>query len=247
MNIVVTSTPAAAADLTARAVAGLLARDPQLVLGLPTGRTPVPFYRTLVALHRRGRADFAQATTFNLDEFHGLDASHPGSYHAYMRAHLFDHVNLSPARTHLIDGAARDWRAEVARYDRRLAGAGGLDVVVLGIGRNGHIGFNEPADRIVAQAHRVRLHPGSRRDNAHLFGRRWTDVPAYALSMGLASILQARLVLLLATGAAKARIVSRALAGPITTQVPASLLQLHPASIAILDRAAAAKLPPALT
>ena len=242
-----TSTPAAAADLAAHAVASLLSRDPQLVIGLPTGRTPVPFYRTLVALHRRGVADFAAATTFNLDEFHGVESSHPGSFHAYMSTHLFDHVNLSPARTHLIDGAARDWRAEIARYDRTLAGAGGLDVVVLGIGRNGHIGFNEPADRLVAETHRVRLHPGSRRDNAHLFGGRWADVPGYALSMGVASILQARLILLLATGSSKARIVSRALAGPITTRVPASLVRLHPASIAIVDRAAAANLPAPIT
>jgi glucosamine-6-phosphate deaminase len=247
MNIVVTSTPAASADLAAHTIAALLSRNPQLVLGLPTGRTPIPFYRTLVALHRRGRADFAQATTFNLDEFHGIAASHPGSYHAYMRRHLFDHVNLSPARTHLIDGAARDWRAEVARYDRTLARAGGLDVVVLGIGRNGHIGFNEPADRLVAHTHRVRLHGESRRDNAHLFSGRWTDVPTHALSMGLASILQARLILLVATGAAKARIVARALAGTITTRVPASLVRLHPASLAILDRAAAAHLPADLT
>jgi glucosamine-6-phosphate deaminase len=247
MKIVVTSTPAAAADLAADVIASLLSRDPELVLGLPTGRTPLPFYRSLVARHRQGRADFSRATTFNLDEFVGIDAAHPGSYHSYMKSHLFDHVNLSPARTHLIDGAARDWRAEIARFDRLLAQAGGLDAVVLGIGRNGHVGFNEPADRLEAKTHRVRLHAGSRRDNAHLFGGRWTDVPPFALSMGVATILRARFLLLLATGRAKAQIVARALTGSITTGVPASLVQLHPASVAIVDRAAAAKLPRDLT
>ena len=242
-----TSTPSVAADLAAQSIAALLSDDPRLVLGLPTGRTPIPFYRSLVALHRQGRADFSRATTFNLDEFVGIDAAHPGSYHSYMKTHLFDHVNLSPRRTHLIDGAARDWRAEIARFDRLLARAGGLDVVVLGIGRNGHIGFNEPADRLEARTHRVRLHAGSRRDNAHLFGGRWTEVPALALSMGLAPILRARFLILLATGSAKARIAARALTGPITTRVPASLVQLHPASIAVLDRAAGARLPVSLT
>ena len=247
MHIVVTSKASAAAELTARIVAALLARNPRLVLGLPTGRTTIPFYRSLVALHQRGEADFAQATTFNLDEFAGIDARHPASYHAYMRAHLFDHVNLAPARIHLPRGDARDWRAEIARYERALAEAGGMDVVVLGIGRNGHIGFNEPADRLDARTHRVKLHATSRRANAHLFGGRMRDVPGHAISMGLATILEARLVLLLATGSDKARILSRALAGPITTRVPASLVRLHPAAVAVLDQAAAARLPSGVT
>jgi glucosamine-6-phosphate deaminase len=243
MHIVVTSTPKAAAALTAEIVAGLLARHPSLVLGLPTGRTPVPFYRSLVGLHRGGRADFARATTFNLDEFLGVPAQHPGSYHAYMRTHLLDHVNLRRSHAHLPDGAAPDWRAEIDRYESALARAGGLDAVVLGIGRNGHVGFNEPADALDARTHRVRLHPATRRANAHLFGGRPRDVPEYALSMGIGTILQARLIVLLATGESKSRIVARALAGSITTRVPASLVRLHPAAVAILDRAAAAKLP----
>jgi glucosamine-6-phosphate deaminase len=247
MNIVVTSNANAAAKLAARIVAALLARTPRLVLGLPTGRTTIPFYRSLVALHQRGEADFAQATTFNLDEFAGVDAGHPGSYHAYMRAHLFDRVNLAPERIHLPRGDAGDWRAEIARYERTLAGVGGMDVVVLGIGRNGHVGFNEPADRLDARTHRVKLHAASRRANAYLFGGRTREVPAYAISMGLATILEARLVLLLATGPDKARIVARALAGPITTRVPASLVRLHPAGVAVLDRAAAARLPAHVT
>jgi glucosamine-6-phosphate deaminase len=247
MHIVVTPKANAAAELAARIVAALLARKPRLVLGLPTGRTTIPFYRSLVALHQRGEADFAHAATFNLDEFAGVEASHPGSYHAYMRTHFFDRVNVAPERIHLPRGNARDWREEIARYERALADAGGMDVVVLGIGRNGHIGFNEPADRLDARTHRVRLHAASRRANAHLFGGRTRDVPAYAISMGLATILEARLVLLLATGSGKARIIARALAGAITTRVPASLVRLHPAAVAVLDRAAAARLPSGVT
>ena len=187
-----TSTANAATDLAAEIVAALLARNPGLVLGLPTGRTPVPFYRSLVALHRRGGADFARATTFNLDEFIGVAANHPGSYHAYMQRHLFDQVNLSRSRTHLPNGSSRDWRDAIDRYEATLARAGGLDAVVLGIGRNGHIGFNEPGDRLVATTHRVLLHAPTRRANAHLFGGKVKNVPKYALSMGLATILQAR-------------------------------------------------------
>jgi glucosamine-6-phosphate deaminase len=224
-------------------VAAAVNRSPGLVLGLPTGRTPIATYEEIGELHAAGRVSFAGVSTFNLDEFVGVDASHPGSYHAYMRTHLFDRVNVAPGRIHLPLGHARDWREEIARYERALADAGGMDVVVLGIGRNGHIGFNEPADRLDARTHRVRLHAASRRANAHLFGGRTRDVPAYAISMGLATILEARLVLLLATGSGKARIIARALAGAITTRVPASLVRLHPAAVAVLDRAAAARLP----
>jgi glucosamine-6-phosphate deaminase len=160
-----------------------------------------------------------------------------------MRAHLFAHVNLAPARTHLLRGDARDWRAEVARFERRLADAGGLDLAVLGIGMNGHVAFNEPAPALVARTHRVRLATASRRAHAGGFANRWQDVPTHALSMGIGTILSARRLVLLAMGPHKARIIGRALTGPVTTHVPASLLQVHPDVIAVLDRAAAARLP----
>jgi glucosamine-6-phosphate deaminase len=230
----------AAADL----VVDTLGRIAAPVLGLPTGRTAVPLYEALVARHRAGQADFARAVTFNLDEFAGLPADHPGSYHTFMREHLFQHVNLAPNRTHLLRGSVKDWRAEMARYERRLADLGGLDLAILGIGLNGHIAFNEPAPALIARTHRVRLAPSTRRANAASgFNNRWQKVPTHALSMGIGTILSARRVILVATGAHKASIVARALTGPVTTRVPASLLQVHPDVVVVLDRAAATRLP----
>jgi glucosamine-6-phosphate deaminase len=160
-----------------------------------------------------------------------------------MNAVFFDHVNLPPARAHMPDGRAKNWRREIARYEDRIARAGGLDLVILGVGGNGHLGFNEPGPALHAHTHRVALLPETRRANAHLFGGRWQDVPSHALSMGIGTILTARHVVLLATGASKARVVARALSGPITTHLPASLLQIHPNVVVVLDRDAASGLP----
>ncbi len=239
MHVVTHATASRAASAAAALVLQRLSQHPSLVLGLPTGETPVPMYRALVRAYRAGRADFSRATTFNLDELFGMGKGDEGSYRSYMEAHLFDHVNISSRRAHVPDGRSADWRHEVARYDRQIERAGGLDMIVLGLGRNGHIGFNEPAAQLQAHTHRVALQPGTRRANARLFGGRWRAVPAHGLSMGMGAILGARRVILLVTGAAKARMVERALAGPITTHVPASLLQAHPDVIVILDRAAA--------
>lgn len=226
----------------ARLVLQRLRSTPPLVLGLPTGATPVPLYRALVRAHRNGRADFSRATTFNLDEFVGVGLGDPGSYRTFMETHLFAHINLPARRAHVLDGRASNWRDEAHRYEDRIARAGGLDIVILGIGRNGHIGFNEPGPSLDARTHRVALRRDTRRANANLFGGRWQDVPTHALSMGIGTILGAREVVLLATGAVKARIVARALEGPVSTRVPASLLQAHPNVRIVLDRSAAAAL-----
>jgi glucosamine-6-phosphate deaminase len=243
MRVVIQSTAERVAAAVAQFIATALQATPDLVLGLPTGRTPIPLYRALVRLHEAGEADFSRAATFNLDEFVGLSADHAGSYHAFMRTHLFDRVNLRPERRHVLDGTARNWRAEAAAYERRMAELGGLDLAIVGVGRNGHVGFNEPARTLVARTHRVKLERSTRRANAHLFGGRTSRVPSHALSMGIGTIFGARGVILLATGRDKATIVRRALAGPVTTSVPASLLQTHPNGLAVLDRAAAARLP----
>jgi glucosamine-6-phosphate deaminase len=231
------------ADALARALAHdlakRLARNPALVLGLPTGRTPIPFYRELVRLHRGKRADFSRATTFNLDEFLGLEPADPHSYRAFMQRHLFDHINLAPRRTHFLNGATGDVTRECARYERAIARAGGIDVQILGLGLNGHIGFNEPGRALAARTHCTRLKPATRRANAALFGNRLAAVPHHALSMGMATILQARRIVLIATGASKARCVQRMIAGPLTPRLPASFLQLHPRAEVWLDRAAA--------
>ena len=228
----------AAARALARRVAGAIEANPRVVIGLPTGRTPLAFYRELVAQHARG-ADFGEVTTFNVDEFVGIPASHPGSYRSFMEEHLFRHVNVRPERRHFLNGTAPDAEAECRRYEEEIAGAGGIDLQILGIGTNGHIGFNEPAPALAARTHRVTLTLETRRSNASLFGGNPANVPPEALSMGMATILHARAIVLLATGKAKAGCVERVVNGPLTTELPASFLQLHDDVNIMLDAPAA--------
>jgi glucosamine-6-phosphate deaminase len=234
------------ADDVARAVAArvadALAARPSLVLGLPTGRTPIATYAELRRLHAAGRADFSRASTFNLDEFAGVAASHPGSFRTFMTTHLFDSVNVAPSRIHFLDGTAPDLDAECARFEAEIGDAGGLDLQILGIGGNGHIGFNEPGEELVAATHRVTLADSTRRDNAALFGGNPAQVPREALSMGMGTILKAATILLIATGERKAQCIERTVRGPVTTRLPASFLQLHPRAEFYLDRAAASRL-----
>ncbi|MEO8077330.1 MAG: glucosamine-6-phosphate deaminase [Acidobacteriota bacterium] len=235
-------TDRAAARALARRIVAAVTVNPWLVLGLPTGRTPVALYHELATLHAHGRADFSRVTTFNLDEFLGIPASHPGSYRAFMERHLFDHVNIAAERRHFLDGSAPDPEDECRRYERTIAAAGGIDLQVLGIGTNGHIGFNEPAHELEARTHRVTLKPETRRSNASLFNGDAAAVPPEALSMGMATILRARSIVLLATGRSKAGCVERVVNGPLTTDLPASFLQLHHDVDVMLDTAAAEKL-----
>jgi len=229
----------ALARALARDLARRLRRNPRLVLGLPTGRTPIPLYDELVRLHAAGRVTFSRATTFNLDEFLGLDARDPRSYRSFMQHHLFDHVDLTRRRIHFLNGATDNVAGECARYERTIARVGGIDLQILGLGLNGHVGFNEPARALAAQTHCVRLTSASRRANAAIFGNRVRAVPRRALSMGMATILHARRLVLIATGASKARCVERMINGPVTPRLPASFLQLHTNAEVWLDRAAA--------
>ena len=238
LRIRVFATPAAAARALAADIARALHSNPRLVLGLPTGRTPIPLYRELVALCRAGRVDFSRAITFNLDEFLGIDAQDPRSYHAFMRRHLFDQLNISRQRVHLLNGRASSVARECERYERAIARAGGIDLQILGLGTNGHVGFNEPGSALVARTHRTRLSPSTRRANAGLFGGRMSAVPREALSMGMGTILRARRIVLIATGASKAGCVRRMIEGPVTTRLPASFLQLHANAEVWVDRAA---------
>ena len=242
MRIRVFPNPGALACALALDIARKLAQAPNLVLGLPTGRTPIPLYRELVRLHQAGGIDFSRAATFNLDEFLGLSPRDPRSYRAFMQRHLFDHVNLPPRRIQFLNGATRDVDRECRRYERAIERAGGIDLQILGLGMNGHIGFNEPARALVARTHCTALKPATRRANATLFGNRTGAVPREALSMGMATILQARRIVLLATGVTKARCVQRMIEGPVTPRLPGSFLQLHRCAEIWLDRAAAANL-----
>jgi glucosamine-6-phosphate deaminase len=202
------------------------------VLGLATGSTPIPIYADLVARHRAGRLSFADVTTYNLDEYYPIGPLDSNSYRAFMHTHLFGHVDLAPNRAHVLDGTVPEaFAAEhCAAFDRWIEADGGLDLQLLGIGRNGHIGFNEPSDLPVAQALRLptrlaALHPVTIEDAARDFGGDPANVPRRALTLGVAPILGARAILILALGANKAAAVSRAIRGPMTAEVPASLLQ----------------------
>jgi glucosamine-6-phosphate deaminase len=236
----------ATADAVARALASniaeSIAQQPHIVLGLPTGRTPIPLYRELVRGHREGRIDFGRAATFNLDEFLGLARTDPRSYRAFMQKHLFDHVNVPRRRIHFLNGTAPDIQRECQRYERAVRRLGGIDLLILGLGANGHIGFNEPGRALAALTHCTTLRRATRRANAALFGGRVNAVPRQALSMGMSTILYSKRIVLLATGAGKAACVARMLEGPVTPQIPASFLQLHRHAEVWLDRAAASRL-----
>jgi glucosamine-6-phosphate deaminase len=227
LNVRVFASELEAAAACAALVAVAVREKPSLVLGLPTGRTPLNAYRELVALYRRGQVDFSRVTTFNLDEFLGLAPDDPSSFRAYMERHLFQHVNLAPERIHFFDGSAERAERECARYDVQLAAAGGLDLLLLGIGPNGHVAFVEPGESLQAGSHRARLSRESRQAVASFFGDDAWKVPMAALTLGMAALLQARRVILLAFGVNKAAAVTAMLRGPITPLCPASFLQLH--------------------
>lgn len=223
----------ALAEALATHIIEKIRRTPALVLGLPTGRTPLALYRRLAA--RAQEADWSRVRTFNLDEFVGTGGGEPGSYRALMDAELFDHVGVPPEGRGFLDGRASDLDGECRRYEQEIAAAGGIDLLVLGIGGNGHIAFNEPGDTLIARTHRVALDPQTRAANAWLFAGDLSRVPQEALTMGMATILQARAIALVATGPGKAEAVQQALEGPVTTRLPASFLQLHPAWSVWLD------------
>jgi len=239
LRITVLPDERALAKQEAERIAAALAAKPDLVLGLPTGRTPVRLYHELGVLASQGRVDFSRATTFNLDEFLGIPWSHPGSYRTFMEQHLFSRVNIAPERIQFLNGAAPDPEAECRRYDDAVESVGGIDLQLLGIGTNGHIGFNEPARELAGRSHRVTLKASTRRSNAALFGGDLSSVPMEALSMGMATILHGKQLVLLATGKSKARCIERLVNGPLTTKMPASFLQLHRDVELVLDQAAA--------
>lgn len=237
MNIHIYETEELLDEAAAGLIGGLVRLNPRAVLGLATGSTPIGIYRRLVRDCRAGLVSFKGVTTFNLDEYVGLSADHPASYHMFMREHLFDHVDLPADAAHLPNGAAPDLDAECRRYEALIEAKGPIDLQILGIGNNGHIAFNEPARELVPGVHVVELAESTRRANARFFDDP-KDVPKLALTMGVGSIFRARTILLVAKGKDKAEAIRRALKGPVTTECPASLLQLHPRVVCMLDQEA---------
>ena len=222
-------------------IAAQLLRKPDSILGLATGSSPIPTYDALVDMYRSGVLDFSRVTSFNLDEYVGLQPDHPCSYHAFMQEHLFSRVNIRPENVHIPDGSAEDLAAAARAYDAAILAAGGIDLQLLGIGRNGHIGFNEPGEHFIYGCHKVALSGSTIAANQRFFASE-ADVPRYAVSLGVGSIMQARQVLLIATGQQKAEAVRRALEGDVSPLWQASILRTHPDAIFLLDEAAASSL-----
>jgi len=237
MEIIIQHTAENATRVAARIVARLLREKPAAVLGLATGSTPLQLYRELIAM----KADWSRVTTFNLDEYVGLPGGHPQSYHQYMWEHLFRHVNISRDNVHIPDGNARDIPASCAGYEQQIRDAGGVDLQLLGIGTDGHIGFNEPSSSLASRTRIKTLTRQTLADNARFFGAP-EAVPHHVITMGIGTIMDARRILLLAFGRKKARAVAQAIEGPITAAHPGSILQMHPAATLCLDEAAAGRL-----
>lgn len=232
-------------DAMSRRAANLISaeviRRPDCVLGLATGSTPVGTYRQLTAWNQRGDFSFKEVRTVNLDEYKGLSPTHDQSYRYFMQANFFDHIDIRFENTHVPDGLAADAAAECARYDGLIRSLGYADLQLLGLGRNGHIGFNEPCGCFIKETHVVDLAPSTIDANARFFTSSG-DVPRQALTMGIGCIMAARRVLLIASGADKADAVYNAFCGPITPQCPASILQLHNDVVLVGDKAALSRL-----
>ena len=237
MEIIIQSDTEAATEVATRMIARLLREKPDAVLGLATGSTPILLYRALVQM----KLDWRRVRTFNLDEYVGLPPAHAQSYHSFMRENLFRHINISPKNIHLPDGMTGNISKFSEKYERQIRAAGGIDLQVLGIGTDGHVGFNEPTSSLCSRTRIKTLTRQTCQDNARFFGSA-DKVPRHVITMGLGTIMEARQCLLLAFGAKKARAVAAMVEGPLASNTPASILQMHPKANVCLDDASAAKL-----
>lgn len=241
MEIIISDAYEALGKAAAKTVAKTLNAKPNAVLGLATGSTPLGLYKELVRMHRDEGLDFSQVTTFNLDEYVGLRQNHEQSYHFFMHENLFKHINIAPQNIHVPSGTTDNYEAFCAWYEDRIVERGGIDLQVLGIGGDGHIAFNEPSSSLGSRTRIKTLAKSTIEDNARFFDK-LEDVPIYAITMGVGTILEARKIMLLANGESKAQAIAGAIEGPVTSLNTASALQLHRDVIFFLDRAAAGKL-----
>jgi len=241
MEIIIQPDSQQASELAARVIARTVSQKPHAVLGMATGNTPLQLYRNLVRMHREDGLDFSGVTSFNLDEYVGVPPAHPSSFHSYMWAHLFSGINMPKERINIPDGMTSDILAACRKYEQAIRSAGGVDIQVLGIGTNGHIGFNEPSSSLSSRTRIKTLTEETRLDAAAAFGGEEV-VPHHVLTMGLGTIMDSKMCLLLAFGKKKARSVALAAEGPVTAMVPGSILQMHPRAILVLDKDAASDL-----
>ncbi len=243
MEVIIQPDAHSASVLAARHIAAILRRQPTATLGLATGSSPLALYAELIRLHREEGLSFQHVTTFNLDEYLGLPPSHPSSYHTFMWQNLFRHINVNPARVFIPSGKveASDLDKYCARYEEEIRKAGGIDLQVLGIGGNGHIGFNEPGSSLSSRTRIKTLAPQTMEDNRRHFDAN-DPVPLHVITMGIGTILEAGEICLLGFGEKKAQAVAAAVEGPLSSYVPASALQLHQKAVVYLDEAAASHL-----
>ncbi len=242
MEVVIAADRAAGGAIAAGAIATLVSRQPDAVLGLATGSSPGPVYASLVALHQAGRLSFCRAQAFLLDEYVGLPPGHPQSYRAVIDREVTSRLDFRPQSVRGPDGNADDVLEACAAYDAQITVAGGADLQLLGIGSDGHIGFNEPGSSLGSRTRLKTLTGRTRADNARFFGGDTAAVPGHVITQGVGTILTARHLVLVAWGEEKAEAVARCVEGPITAMVPASALQLHPHATVVVDEAAAARL-----
>lgn len=241
MEVIIQEDARSAGRRAADIITRLIRRNPRLVLGLATGSTPLPLYEELTRRHREEGLDFSHVTTFNLDEYLGLPRDHPCSYHRFMRENLFDHINVPDRQIHIPDGMTEDVPATCHAYEQAIDAAGGIEIQVLGIGANGHIGFNEPSSSLASRTRIKTLSRDTIAANARFFGSE-DKVPRHVLTMGVGTIMDCRRCLLMAFGEEKANAVAEMVEGPISARVPATVLQLHRRTYVMLDRAAASRL-----
>ncbi len=241
MHVLISKTYEELSKKAARLVADELNTKPDLVLGLATGSSPLGLYRELVRMHKEEGLDFSQVTTFNLDEYVGLRANHDQSFHYFMHENLFKHINIPRENIHIPSGTTKNYRAFCPWYERRIEAAGGIDLQLLGIGTDGHIAFNEPTSSLASRTRLKTLAWQTIEDNARFFDR-IEDVPIYAITMGVGTILEARKLLLVANGENKSDAVAKMIEGPVTSMITASALQQHASAHVFIDEAAASKL-----
>ena len=242
MEIIIQSTYKQLATIASEIIRDALLKKPDLVLGLATGSTPIGLYKALVRMHKEDRLDFSSVTTFNLDEYVGIPCEHPQSYHTFMANHFFDHVNIPLKNRHIPQNTAENHEAFCAAYEEAIACAGGIDIQVLGIGTDGHIGFNEVGSSLASRTRIVTLTESTLVANASHFEGDVSAVPEMAITMGIGTIMKAKQCLLLANGTSKSEAIAKAVEGPITSMVPASILQMHPNTVTLIDESAASDL-----
>lgn len=240
MLVLIAETPEEGGRIAGSLVAQAIRKTPALRLGLAAGDTPIRLYRNLVDLHRAACLDFSHVRLFSLDEFIGLPSDSPNSYAAFFHQHLIDHINIDPDHLHLLNGQNEDIASYCVSYERLIQYQGGIDLQILGIGGNGHLGFNEPGSSLNSRTRRNLLSASTKHNLARAFDR--APIPEWAVTMGLGTIREARTLLLLAFGTHKAEIIAKALEGPLSAFTPASSIQLHPSVVLVLDREAASSL-----